>query len=120
MSCGLLDDYENVPSLCDLDEDDRWVTLFVHGRQVSIEEGLLVPVNVQQDGETVEVCFTDRLHLKYGEMPETLQRIFDDGFKMLSNPRKSDNAHYRRRRVQENILIVQDRYGIMFISPEDW
>jgi len=44
MSCGLLDNYEPAPSAADLDENDRWVTLFVHGRQVSIEEGLLVPV----------------------------------------------------------------------------
>ena len=120
MSCGLLDDYENVPSLSDLDEDDRWVTLFVHGRQVSIEEGLLVPCKVRQDGETIEVCFTDRLYAKYGEIPATLQQIFDSGYKMLSKPRKSDNEHYRRRRVQEDILLIQDRYGIILISPEDW
>ncbi len=120
MSCGMYDDYESVPRVSDLDEEARWVTLWVYGRKVSIEEGLLVPVNIQQDGEMIEVCFSDRLYAKYGGIPATLQRIFDDGFKMLSNPRKSDNAQYRRRRVQEDILLVQDRYGIMFISPEDW
>ena len=120
MSCGLLDNYEQTPNAVDLDEDDRWLTLFVHGRQVSIEEGLLVPVEVNFQGDMVEVCFTDRLYAKYGKPPETFQRLFDEGFNMLSKPRKSDDVCYRRRRVQDDVLLVQDRYGIMLMEPSDW
>lgn len=68
----------------------------------------------------VEVCFNDRLYAKYGDSPPTLQQIFDNGFNMLSKPHKSDDVCYRRWRVQSDVLIVQDRYGIMFIEPSDW
>ena len=75
---------------------------------------------IQFNGEMVEVCFNDRLYAKYGDSPPTLQQIFDNGFNMLSKPHKSDDVCYRRRRVQSDVLIVQDRYGIMFIEPSDW
>ena len=39
-----------------LNVEARWTTLFVHGREVAIEEGLLVPIQVSFGGETIEVA----------------------------------------------------------------
>lgn len=121
MSCGMMDNYEPIPNANHLDEEARWVTLHVHGREVSIEEGLLVPCKVRWNGELREVCFTDRLHAKYGQSPVVLEALAKTGLDMLLTRRRDDSAYLRRRVMRkDNILVVQDREGIIFMEQSDW
>ena len=121
MSCGLLDQYEPFPNANHLDDDARWITLHVHGRAVAIEEGLLVPYEFLYNGKVVEVCFTDRLYAKYGASPVIMKRIVETGLDLLSESHRKDTVNLRRRVIREDdILVVQDRYGITFMELEDW
>ena len=101
--------------------DARWVTLFVHGRETAISEGLLVPFQVPFGGEMTEVCFIDQLVVKYNGSEEILEPLAQEGLRLLCKPDSEDDGYYRRRLMtDEDILVVQDRYGITLMEPSDW
>ena len=101
--------------------DARWVTLFVHGRETAISEGLLVPLQVPFGGEMVEVCFTDKLVVKYNGSEEVLESLAQEGLRLLTKPRPEDTDDLRRRLMaHEQIMVVQDPYGITLMEPSDW
>ena len=104
-----------------LNADARWTTLFVHGREVAIEEGILVPLHVPFGRDTVEVCFTDKLCVKYNGSQEVLEPLAQEGLRLLSKPQPEDTDDLRRRLMaREDILVVQDRDGISLMTPDDW
>ncbi len=101
--------------------DARWVTLFVHGRETAIAEGLLVPLQIPFGGEMIEVCFTDKLVVKYNGSEETLEYLAHEGLRLLRKSDSQDDGYYRRRQITgEDILVVQDPYSITLMTSDDW
>ena len=78
-------------------------------------------MQVSFGSETIEVAFTDRLVVRYKGSTDTLESLGQEGLRLLCKPDSEDGEHYRRRRIaEEDIMVVQDPYGITLMTADDW
>ena len=105
-----------------LDAEGRWVTLHYHERRVAIEEGLVVPYVIERGGTMHEVYVTDRVCELYQEKYQA-RNLADDilaGFDKLTEPDETGDAFFKRWKMNDDIIIVLDNYGITFMTEDDW
>ena len=109
------------PNPAPLDDEARWVTIHVLSRKDAIHEGVLVPIDVDFEGEKHTVCLTDTLYAKLKGCPQMIQCVVQMGFEKLLVPDPDDTDLPRRRVIIKGVIwVMQDSEGIIFLEPEDY
>lgn len=100
--------------------DERWELIHCGPQADAIEAGVLVPYSLVHNGQSHPVTITRELYLAYQPYPTCLQRIIRNGLMRL---RKTDSQSPSPRKwsvvVKNQVWVIQDSEGIIFLRPQD-
>jgi len=126
MSSKPFDDYELLPFSGDLPENDpfeeeeSWQMTHCLSYEQAIESGALVPYQFPYNTEMIDCCFSKSLWQKYRCSQSKLKQICLKGMALLAVYDESDDWGEKRRVITDDIWVIDNSDGLLFLRPQDY